>query len=216
MAAVTMPARQHHYARVVRDCNLQCKEIRYSSLQRSLGWAQFSNDSFILSNDSFILLPYAGGLLPHQFTLSEVVVHIYVTGHILHSRLLMGRDIEPNSGPHKRDTIIFECNLCKKDIKGTALAAANVCAAEDCSARCHAKCDSLSSAKSYKARTDPNTVVKWFCLDHGSGNVEITKIVPDPPQATYLVDSALLDPHCDTCSRKFDSKQLRAAHQCPW
>ena len=210
IGAGSISARQHSYARAAGDCH----DIQLSSLQRLFDWAHFHfrNDSF----PSIKLLSHAGGLLPHQYWLTEVLVHIYATGHILLSRLLLGGDIEPNPGPPKRDTIKFECHLCKKDIKGTALAAAHVCAAEDCSARCHAKCDSLSSAKSYKARTDPNTVVKWFCLDHGSGNVEITKIVPDPPQATYLVDSALLDPHCDTCSRKFDSKQLRAAHQCPW
>ena len=152
-------------------------------------------------------------MLPHQYSLTEVVVHIYATGHILLSRLLLSGDIEPNPGPPKRDTIIFECHLCKKDIKGTALTAAHVCAAEDCSARCHAKCDGLSSSGSYKARTDPNTIVKWFSLDHGSGNVEITKIVPDPPQATHLINPALLHPYCDTCSIKFDSK-LKAAYQC--
>ena len=190
MGADSISARQHSHAREVGDCN----EIKLSSLQRFLGWAHFSNDSSLI----VILLSHADGLLPHQYSLTEVVVHIYATGHILLSRLLLSGDIEPNPGPPKRDTIIFECHLCKKDIKGTALTAAHVCAAEDCSARCHAKCDGLSSSGSYKARTDPNTIVKWFCLDHGSGNVEITKIVPDPPQATHLIDPALLHPHCDT------------------
>ena len=44
--------------------------------------------------------------------------------------------------------------------------------------------------------------------------MELIRVVPDPPQATHLIDPALLDPHCDTCLRKFDSKQLKTAYQC--
>ena len=75
-------------ARVVRDCKDNF------SLQRFLGLDQLSNDTFFLAK----LLPYAGSSLPHQFTFSEVVVHIYATGHILLSGLLQGGDIEPKSG----------------------------------------------------------------------------------------------------------------------
>ena len=60
------------------------------------------------------LLPTAGGSLHHQFTLTEVVAHIYATGHMLLSWSLLGGDIEPTLSHPKRDIITFEWNLCEK------------------------------------------------------------------------------------------------------
>ena len=40
-------------------------------------------------------------------------------------------------------TIKDECDICKRDIKVTALASAHECADQDCSAKIHIKCDIL-------------------------------------------------------------------------
>ena len=38
-------------------------------------------------------------------------------------------------------------------------------------------------------------------------------MLKSPSSSWIFLDPALLDPHCDTCSRKFYSKQLKAAYQ---
>ena len=45
--------------------------------------------------------------------------------------------------------------------------------------------------------------------------VTVTNIVPEPPQATKRIDPAnYVDPHCNTCQRKLDTRQITTAFQC--
>ena len=129
VATVIMPVRQFFHVRV-------CKRLqRHNIFQSKISQLGPAQQWHFLPRK---LLPNTGGLLPQQFTFSKVVIHLYAVGHILLSRLFLSRDIEPNPGPPKRDTIIFGCNLCKRDIKETSPASANVCANEDF--RCAVSC----------------------------------------------------------------------------
>ena len=51
-------------------------------------------------------------------------------------------------------------------------------------------------------------------MDHDSGLVTVTNIVPEPPQVTKRIDPAnYVDPHCNICQRKLDTRQITTAFQ---
>ena len=160
---------------------------------------------------------FGDSLSPHYLT----VVTVRHQGH--QRLLLLSGDIELNPGPsleqiqkEGKKCTDFQCILCSNKFRnGPSLAAAHSCAAEDCSALCHAKCDGLSKSSSFKARSDPDYMVTWMCPAHGSGIATVTKITKEPTQATTRVDPVLIrDRHCDACGKLIDKNHIQTAFQC--
>ena len=124
----------------------------------------------------------SGSSLPHKPLIAEVGLYIYKVSYITKSQLLLSGDIGSNPGPSASagGSIKYECNICKRDIKGTALAAAHETADEDCSANIYAKCDDLGSQSYVYRKNQARYKMEYFCTNHGSGMVTVTNIVPEP------------------------------------
>ena len=124
----------------------------------------------------------SGSSLLHKPLIAEIGSYSYNVSHITKSRLLLSGDTESNPGPSAsaEGTIKYECNICKRDIKGTALAAAHETADEDCSANIYAKCDDLGSQSYVYRKNQARYKMEYFCTNHGSGMVTVTNIVPEP------------------------------------
>ena len=152
---------------------------------------------------SFIFIPFV-----QQLASFPICKYIWNTLHLL----LLSGDVEINPGPRPINQNPVLCTICSRRInRGPQQDMAPTCSNENCSARCHQACNSLSIGQTCHAK-DSGCSIIWKCPQHGSGIAEF--IAPPTPVYEQPNQPSAVGKSCSVCRNPIRTPFAHLAYRC--